>query len=240
MHEYLFVFFEPGIQRGPFEPDRAAEPGGRGVGEQQGGDGPVDLASPERVCCECAAPAVLAAVLGDHEVTAHVFERDVVLRVVGPFPYVQGMGGVEYLLAGQERADAPRDRFDVVGCGDHGRIVVHCQAPVAAGEVGHGWLLMASRSAVCMTRSATSAVQPVWWEAPAPRPVSPGKCSGKGSRSCQSGWVWNRPMSPKTGRRPRVSSRKIETRRLARSSATAVRVTLFPEPVGCSIRMSPP
>src|SRR5215467_14718333 len=131
MHEYLLVFFEPGIQCGPVEPDRAAEPGDRGVGEQQGGAGPVDLAGPERVCCECAASAVLAVALRDHEVTTHVVERDVVLRVVGPFPYVQGMGGVEDLLAGQERANAPRDRFDVVGCGDHGWIVVHCQAPVA-------------------------------------------------------------------------------------------------------------
>jgi len=44
-----------------------------------------------------------------------------------------------------------------------------------------------------MTRSATSAVQPVWWEAPTPRPVSPWKYSWKGSRLCQSRWVWKRP-----------------------------------------------
>ena len=52
----------------------------RGVGEQPGGAGPVDLANPERVCLECAALAVLAAGLRDHELAAHVFERDVVLR----------------------------------------------------------------------------------------------------------------------------------------------------------------
>ena len=60
----------------------------------------------------------------------------------------------------------------------------------------------------------------------------------EGLRLCQSRWVWKRPASPKTGRRPFSSSRKIETRRRARSSARTVRVTLRPEPAGCSMRMS--
>src|SRR6516164_3245223 len=52
---------------------------------------------------------------------------------------------------------------------------------------------MAPWSAVRRTRSATSAVQPVWWQAPTPRPVSPWKYSWKGSRLRQSRWVWKRP-----------------------------------------------
>ena len=38
-----------------------------------------------------------------------------------------------------------------------------------------------------MIRSATSPVQPVWWEAPSPAPVSPWKYSWNGIRSCQAG-----------------------------------------------------
>ena len=78
---------------------------------------------------------------------------------------------------------------------------------------------MAPWSAVRRTRSATSAVQPVWWQASTPRPVSPWKYSWKGSRLCQSGGSGRGLASPKTGRRPCSSSRKIETRRRARSSA---------------------
>ena len=40
---------------------------------------------------------------------------------------------------------------------------------------------MAPWSAVRRTRSATSAVQPVWWQAPAPRPVSPWNLLGRHS-----------------------------------------------------------
>src|SRR5260370_5782042 len=41
-------------------------------------------------------------------------------------------------------------------------------------------------------RSATRPVQPVWWEAPRPMPVSPWKYSWNGIRPCQAGSVWNR------------------------------------------------
>lgn len=45
-------------------------------------------------------------------------------------------------------------------------------------------------------RSATSAVQPVWCQAPSPAPLSPWKYSGKAIRSRQSGWVWKSWQAP--------------------------------------------
>src|SRR5205085_11426362 len=43
-----------------------------------------------------------------------------------------------------------------------------------------------------ITRSATRPVQPVWWEAPSPAPVSPWKYSWNGRRPCQAASVWKR------------------------------------------------
>ena len=62
-------------------------------------------------------------------------------------------------------------------------------------------------------RLITSAVHPVWCEAPRPAPVSPWKYSWKGMRSCQAGSCWNSFTSPNTGRRPSASFRNSDTRR---------------------------
>jgi|GEM_PF-50584 len=45
-------------------------------------------------------------------------------------------------------------------------------------------------------RSATRPVQPVWWEAPRPAPLSPWKYSWNGMSPCQAGSVWNFAASP--------------------------------------------
>src|SRR5215472_14787368 len=96
-----------------------------GLGQQPGCRGPDNLADPQRVGLGFAAPGLLAVALRDQKVTAHIREGDVVLGVVRPLPHIQRPGGVEYLLPGQVRADAPRHWLDVASCGDHGRVVVH-------------------------------------------------------------------------------------------------------------------
>ena len=56
--------------------------------------------------------------------------------------------------------------------------------------------------AVCSRSLATTPVQPVWWLAPTPRPLSPWKYSWKGMYSRQCGSLWNSSTWPNTGRRP--------------------------------------
>ena len=50
--------------------------------------------------------------------------------------------------------------------------------------------------------SATVPVQPVWWLAPSPAPLSPWKYSWKSRQSRQCGSSWNFRVPPKTGRSP--------------------------------------
>ena len=80
----------------------------------------------------------------------------------------------------------------------------------------------------------TSAVQPVWCDAPRPRPVSPWKYSWKSSRSFQWGSDAKRGSSPKQGRRPDSSGRNGAASRRAISRAASARVTHRPERVGSS------
>src|SRR3954453_5442 len=63
-------------------------------------------------------------------------------------------------------------------------------------------------------RGATVPVQPVWWLAPMPAPLSPWKYSWKSSRSRQCGSDWNVSVPPYTGRRPPVP--RPPPRRVAR------------------------
>src|SRR6185295_4085279 len=53
----------------------------------------------------------------------------------------------------------------------------------------------------CWRSLATRAVQPVWWLAPTPAPVSPSKYSWNGIRSRQCESAWNFSTAPSTGRR---------------------------------------
>jgi hypothetical protein len=129
VHEHLLVFLEPGIQRRPVEPDRAGQPRHRRAGEQPGRAGPLDPPGPQRMRLGCAAPALPGVAVRDEQITAHVRDRDVVLRVVRPLPHIQRPGGVEHPLAGQERPDAARHRLDMVDGGDRRRIVAHCGTP---------------------------------------------------------------------------------------------------------------
>ena len=59
----------------------------------------------------------------------------------------------------------------------------------------------------------TRAVQPVWWLAPKPAPVSPWKYSWKRTRSRQCGSRANRASPPWHGRRPSPSGRKRDASR---------------------------
>ena len=90
-----------------------------------------------------------------------------------------------------------------------------------------------------MQRS-TSAVHPVWWLAPTPRPVSPWKYSWNSTRSFQCGSLANRASSPWHGRRPVASGRKMLASRAASSWATCWSVSIRPEPDGHSTRRSSP
>src|SRR4029450_1827700 len=56
--------------------------------------------------------------------------------------------------------------------------------------------------------SATVPVQPVWWLAPRPAPLSPWKYSWKRIRSRQCGSLWNVSIPPYTGRRSLLVARE--------------------------------
>ena len=62
-------------------------------------------------------------------------------------------------------------------------------------------------------RSATMPVQPVWWLAPRPAPLSPWKYSLKKMLSFQAGSVWSLSTQPWHGRRPSSPTRKSEISR---------------------------
>ena len=98
----------------------------------------------------------------------------------------------------------------------------------AVGGGGGAW----SRPSGEQMRWATSAVHPVWCEAPSPRPVSPWKyslnvgCSvHNGPAPWSRGWLGGGPSGP---------GRKSETRRRCSSSATSARLARWPEPRGSS------
>jgi hypothetical protein len=79
VHKHLLVFLEPGIQRRPAEPDRAGQPWDRRVSEQPGRAGPLHPPGPQRMCLECAPPALLGVAFRDEQITAHIRDGDVVL-----------------------------------------------------------------------------------------------------------------------------------------------------------------
>ena len=68
--------------------------------------------------------------------------------------------------------------------------------------------LAPSCSPLCCSSLATSAVQPVWWLAPTPAPVSPWKYSWNGIRSRQCGSSLKTARPPNTGRRPSASAQE--------------------------------
>src|SRR6185503_5708872 len=128
-------------------------------------------------------------------------------RILGLVAQLIGIGALQVR---EERHPAPVDA--VVGdaepmqCFDHLRpdlVVLLAIDGLVAGQQLHDERHAWHGASGYRTRSwATSAVQPVWWLAPSPAPVSPWKYSEKSGRSRQWGSVWSNELSPKTGRRP--------------------------------------
>ncbi len=72
----------------------------------------------------CRALAQALVVVFVHEEShVDVIGRDVVLRVVRPFPDIPRPGGIEDLLAAERRPHSPWRWFDVIGLRDHLRVV---------------------------------------------------------------------------------------------------------------------
>src|SRR6185295_12768995 len=95
-------------------------------------------------------------------------------------------------------------------------------------------------SPFCCSSLATSPVQPVWWLAPRPAPLSPWKYSWKGTRSRQWGSRWSLSTVPKTGRRPSASRRKMRESRRDSSTEISQRSILTPDRLGHSTRNPSP
>jgi len=83
---------------------------------------------------------------------------------------------------------------------------------------------------------ATTPVQPVWWEAPSPSPLSPWKYSWNWIRSRQCGSLWNFSRAPLTGRRPSLSFVNSVISRRVISVVTSHNVASCCEPVGSGTR----
>ena len=125
-----------------------------------------------------------------------------------------GAGAKRSLLGTTRRADgsrqvtyAGRPLYYYVGDRKAGQIL--CQN---VSEFGGLWLVVRGERRARpiapqprprrMIRSATSPVQPVWWEAPRPAPVSPWKYSWNGIRSCQAGSRWKQLVAAEDRPRP--------------------------------------
>src|ERR1700731_3005264 len=123
MHEALPALLIPRVERVPVEAGRAGHPVDRVVAEDPHGARPVQAARAQAVAaCRALAEALLV-VFVDEEAQVDVVGRDVVLRVVRPFPDVPRPGGVEDLLAAERGPHAARRWFDVIGLRDHLRVV---------------------------------------------------------------------------------------------------------------------
>jgi hypothetical protein len=95
--EDLLVLLIPRIERVPVEAGRACHPVDRVVAEDPHGARPVQAARAQAVAACRALAEPLLVVFVDEEARVDVLGRDVVLRVVRPFPHVPRPGGVENL-----------------------------------------------------------------------------------------------------------------------------------------------
>src|ERR1700760_5157290 len=119
MDEDLLVLLIPGIERVPVEAGCANHPVDRVVAEDPHGARAVHAARSQAMAsCRTLAEALLV-VFVNEKARVDVIGRDVVLRVVRPFPDIPRPGGVENLLAVECRPHAPRRGFDVIGLCDH-------------------------------------------------------------------------------------------------------------------------
>src|SRR5216683_2249410 len=123
MDEDLLVLLIPGIERVPVEAGRAGHPVDRVVAEDPHGARVVQAARTQAVAACRTLAQVLLVVFVDEEARVDVIGRDVVLRVIRPFPDISCPGGVEDLLAAERRPYAPRRGFDVIGLREHLRVV---------------------------------------------------------------------------------------------------------------------
>src|SRR5437868_571493 len=92
----------------------------------------------------------------------------------------------------------------------------------------------------CWMSIATRPVQPVWWLAPSPAPLSPSKYSWKRRYPSRPALPPNRSSWPSHGRRPVALHRNRLIRRRERSSAACPSVRYWPDPVGHSTVHSSP
>ena len=123
MDEDLLVLLIPGIECVPVEAGGAGHPVDRVVAEDPHGARAVQAARTQAMAACRTLAEVLLVVFVNEEARVDVIGRDVVLRVVRPFPDIPRPGGVENLLAAECRPHSPRRGFDVIGLGDHLRVV---------------------------------------------------------------------------------------------------------------------
>src|SRR5216683_1921058 len=105
MDEDLLVLLVPGVERIPFEADSAGQTLSCVLGIQPGRTRASDLASAKSVQPGDSAMQALRMLLIYKQLALHVSDRDVVLRVVGPFPDVQRAGGVEHRSSAEGGTD---------------------------------------------------------------------------------------------------------------------------------------
>src|SRR6516162_6374054 len=115
MDKDLLVLLIPGIQCPPVEAGCARHSTDRVVAEDPYGARAVHAAGPQAMAACRALPKVLIMVFVAKEARVNVLDRDVVLRVIRPFPDIPRPGGVENLLAAQRRPHSPWRGFDMVG-----------------------------------------------------------------------------------------------------------------------------
>jgi hypothetical protein len=125
VHEDLLVLLKPGVQRIPIETDGVSGALQGVVGEQPCGAWPRNVADPKSVQTDSPAMEALGLMLINQKISVDPVDRDVILRIIRPFPHVQRPGGIEHGLAIQDGADPTGYGFDVVDWGDHLRVVTH-------------------------------------------------------------------------------------------------------------------
>ncbi len=215
--EDLLVLLEPGVECVPVEASGAGETLERVLGVDAYRGRPLLVPGEQAMPQSGAAAQVLRPLLVDQHRRVDVGERDVVLRVVGPLPHVEGARRVEHELPGEEGPDPPRHRLDVVDSDDHPGVVVHHSASNrdASAQLGARDAQEETRRSPEMGGAPRARGILRCREAPRRRPVE------RQDRQPQGGGEGDAEPCPASRRRASVPSEKVNTRRRSRTKLRA-------------------
>ena len=125
VHEHLLVFLEPAVEGRPVQADLAVEAVDLRVGVEVGDPRTLMIIDPDPVALGGPPLQVFLMLLVDEETGFDVGHRDVVLRVVGHLPHIEGLSGVDDDAVPEDGPNPSGYRLHMVHRDDVLRVVVH-------------------------------------------------------------------------------------------------------------------